>query len=630
VLIVGDSQIFGLGVNDEETHSAILAEISGRRVLNGGVITYGPSEYRAVVTEQLAAREGITEVVVVYNFANDPFELGNPNTGRHKVVDGWALRKELAPESVVQFPGRSWLMGQSHAVYHLRKLLHAGDQESANLPSEGDFQQMVTAQVQGEQPATAGEGPAATRSDQYASQHAQLSGSEASLALLLWEVEHPGVDPIEAIQEKLPPESPYLDVLFPQNVEAARPVPDIAALLLTSAQRLQGAEEKLEAWAKAHPGARAKKINQLLEQRRALRTELELSTPLYSAGWTPSSPFWTELVALQSLCAEHGATLTVVGLPLDVQIDPAEWDKYDQPRQDMSETLVLIDALMEDADRLGLRRLDLSEALLGAQPGAFLDGDLHMSAKGHAAAAEALDLALKTPAPIARPAPGLPEGHSRPPTWGEVRRLPENSVSGSSRNLCVTHQVREWLSIRCFVPPPSSGASLGAARLRTQKAYTSYLSAAENTWTPQSLSLLKAPLNTLALAIPGEQISVLLPLSAGRDADVDFHWSNRTERLEVRWQGETPSFAFVDKRPRSKGTLSGPTSNDGRVYRDRVDAFDAGQAACETQGCAGETGTCPTGQMPSATTGICLDLCDAEHPCGRGECLPWQGAQLCQ
>jgi hypothetical protein len=490
---------------------------------------------------------------------------------------------------------------------------------------------MVSAQVQGEQQALAGQDSQGTGVGNYAAHHAELSGSEASLALLLWEVEHPGKDPIEAVQEKLPPESAYLDVLYPQNVEAARPVPDIAALLLTSAQRLQGAEEKLESWAKAHPGAKANEINELLAKRRAIRSKLDLSSPIYTANTPPASPFWTELVALQTLCAGHGVDLTIVGLPLDVQVDPAEWDKYEQPRQDMTETLVLIDALMEDANRLGLRSLNLSPVLLAAQPGAFLDGDLHMSAKGNAAVAEALDASLKTPAPIARPAPGLPEGHSRPPTWGEVRRLPENSVSGSSRNLCVTHQVREWLSVRCFVAPPSGGDAIGAARIRTQRSYTRYLPAAADTWTPQSLSLLNAPLNTLALAAPGEQISVLLPLSAGRDADVDFHWSNRTERLEVRWEGETPSFAFVDRRPKSKGTFSGPSVTDRAVYRDTVEAFDNGRASCTgDQVCADQDGECPDGQMAPANTGLCSDLCDAAHPCAQGECLPWQGAELCQ
>ena len=43
ILIVGDSQVFGLGVNDDETLAAGLAEETGQQVFNGGVPTYGPS-----------------------------------------------------------------------------------------------------------------------------------------------------------------------------------------------------------------------------------------------------------------------------------------------------------------------------------------------------------------------------------------------------------------------------------------------------------------------------------------------------------------------------------------------------------------------------------------------------------
>ncbi|MFT5586090.1 MAG: hypothetical protein ACI9VR_003687, partial [Cognaticolwellia sp.] len=58
---------------------------------------------------------------------------------------------------------------------------------------------------------------------------------------------------------------------------------------------------------------------------------------------------------------------------------------------------------------------------------------------------------------------------------------------------------------------------------------------------------------------------------------------------------------------------------------------DSGQASCTgKQTCANEAGECADEQLASVTTGICLDLCDAEHPCAQGECLPWQGAQLCQ
>ena len=46
--------------------------------------------------------------------------------------------------------------------------------------------------------------------------------------------------------------------------------------------------------------------------------------------------------------------------------------------------------LLVAAERLGAEVLDLAPALASAQPGAFLDGDLHLTPKGHVAVAEAL------------------------------------------------------------------------------------------------------------------------------------------------------------------------------------------------------------------------------------------------
>ncbi|WP_096331005.1 hypothetical protein [Nannocystis exedens] len=125
IVVVGDSQVFGLGVEDAETFSARLAERTGRPVLNAGVPTYGPREYLEVARELLVQRRPAT-VVVVLNFVNDPFELERPNTERHAVWDGWAVRRETAPAAVTQFPGRAWLFSRSHAVYALRRWLHAG------------------------------------------------------------------------------------------------------------------------------------------------------------------------------------------------------------------------------------------------------------------------------------------------------------------------------------------------------------------------------------------------------------------------------------------------------------------------------------------------------------------------
>ena len=87
VLVVGDSQVFGLGVEDDATFASRLAATSGRTVINAGVPTYGPREYLAVARELLVERK-LASVVVVLNFVNDPFELERPNRERHTVWDG--------------------------------------------------------------------------------------------------------------------------------------------------------------------------------------------------------------------------------------------------------------------------------------------------------------------------------------------------------------------------------------------------------------------------------------------------------------------------------------------------------------------------------------------------------------
>lgn len=47
LLVLGDSQVFGLGVNDHETFSHVLSKLTRRTVVNAGVPTYGPLEYNA-------------------------------------------------------------------------------------------------------------------------------------------------------------------------------------------------------------------------------------------------------------------------------------------------------------------------------------------------------------------------------------------------------------------------------------------------------------------------------------------------------------------------------------------------------------------------------------------------------
>jgi hypothetical protein len=142
VIVVGDSQVFGLGVEDDETFSARLGTELKAPVLNAGVPTYGPREYLATAAELLKTRRA-KHVVVVINASNDFFEVERPNLTRHAVWDGWAVRKETAPtEAPLAFPGRHWLMSRSHAVYALRRLASASQTVDA-VESEGHWKDVV-------------------------------------------------------------------------------------------------------------------------------------------------------------------------------------------------------------------------------------------------------------------------------------------------------------------------------------------------------------------------------------------------------------------------------------------------------------------------------------------------------
>ena len=146
VLVVGDSQVFGLGVEENETFSAKLSERLGVPVLNAGVPTYGPREYTAVVKDVLARRKTVSAVIYVVNLSNDLFEADRPNTQRHKVWDGWAVRAETAPtEPITDFPFRRALMSKSHLVYGPRKLMHAPTEGGEELSTEGSWRDVAEA-----------------------------------------------------------------------------------------------------------------------------------------------------------------------------------------------------------------------------------------------------------------------------------------------------------------------------------------------------------------------------------------------------------------------------------------------------------------------------------------------------
>jgi hypothetical protein len=396
LLVVGDSQVFGLGVDDDETFSAVLAERIDRTVLNAGVPTYGPPEYLATVRNLLSERP-VGTVVYVVNFLNDPFELERRNRNRHAIWDGWAVQIETAPrpEDIVSFPGRRWLMSQSHTVYAARRWWHSSDEAwfarvDRGLPSEGAWSDLLV------------DGDLTRTSLGRAQLEATLliADAETRTQKLLAALAEIDEDLERAEQE---PESPESD--RDAQILAARPGGIIRDRYSESARSIEVTAEMYQAAlhrrrervaagrdASARQAALELRRQQLLADIDAVPIPAE---PEPESPRRPASVFEAHFGELRALCEQHDVELLLVMLPFDVQVSADEWAKYGvQDGPDMSPTLVLLEDAMASAAQLGIRAFDATPSLRDAEPGAFLDADIHMTPKGHAALAAALADAL--------------------------------------------------------------------------------------------------------------------------------------------------------------------------------------------------------------------------------------------
>lgn len=394
ILVVGDSQVFGLGVDDDQTFSAVLATELARPVLNAGVPTYGPPEYLATTRALLEEREGIDTVVYVLNFLNDPFELERPNRERHAIWDGWAVQIETAPkpEDIVEFPGRRWLMSRSHTVYAARRWWHESDEEwfarvDAGLPSEGQWSDLLvetetvaTELARAELQATLAIEDAEVRTQKLMAKLAEL---DRDLELAVQELELDTYYGDEDILEAGPG-----GIIRDRYSEAARNIEVTAEQYKAAlARRSQ------------HAAARRRVVALRAEYRQLVSKIETTATPTTRIEpeqlSRPPSVFADHFAQLQALCDEHDADLLVVMLPFDVQVSSDEWAKYGvEDGPDMAPTLALLDDAAASATQLGIATFDATPTLREALPGAFLDADIHMTPKGHAALGAALADAL--------------------------------------------------------------------------------------------------------------------------------------------------------------------------------------------------------------------------------------------
>ncbi len=124
VLLLGDSQVFGYGVEEKDAMASHLSERLGghAEVLNAGTPTWGPHE-QVLALETLGPVYRPEVVVFFANVANDWFEVKVPNVKRTTARDGWAAFQLQGQPERRWFPGRAWFMGRSHLVFAVRELM---------------------------------------------------------------------------------------------------------------------------------------------------------------------------------------------------------------------------------------------------------------------------------------------------------------------------------------------------------------------------------------------------------------------------------------------------------------------------------------------------------------------------
>jgi hypothetical protein len=659
IIVLGDSQVFGLGVEGAETFSAKLAEHTGRPVLNAGVPTYGPPEYLALAAELLAERKPKVLVVTI-NFLNDAFEIDRPNKDRHTVWDGWAVRTEHAPADVSSFPGRKWLYSQSHAFYAFRRWQHergkaevlpgeAGESVDFGTPSEGTFEDLVvdsqTAHAQRDAVLSAAEQRLTESRQRMGVVEQELAGKRDRLDQLALEASDYEFDNFDAEVSHGTPG----DIVEEDLGEEGRSVVLTAALIRKAARERADHLAKLQRQQERKGTSEVKDLlaaeQQLLAERAALREQIAAGTPLIPP---PKSVFDAYLQQLQALCEQHGTELVLLALPVDVQVDPAEWDKYGvEDRPDMSESLVLLDDLVANAEQLGIRALHATEALRAAEPGAFLDADIHMTARGHAAVAEALAARLAAPLPLELPGHGLPEGSSFVPAADEWNPIGEVMVAGSTKAGCSTQIEREWLRVLCRRPFKNKREGYGGIEV---------LAGA----TPTTMTLQGA-----------DGQSLVTPLTIGEPLTARFVFGKQVRELRITWPlGEDgkPKFVgeFVDvegqagAKPPSAAVEQLCGSHVLVEFEQWCEAGDEDGAYGCRDSCAGLWGDerlleackatfgdefrrvlscvqhdplsappCPTGSVHAFASNACFAACDEAHPCTSGVCTPWQGGGVC-
>ena len=640
IAVVGDSQVFGLGVEENESFVAQLGLHTGRPVLNAGVPTLGPPELMTIARE-LVEKQRPKTLILTINMVNDLFEIARPNRERHRVWDGWAVRIETAPADVTPFPLRDLVMGKSHLVYAVRRLTHETTAATIGaLPSEGSWKELAALR---KAPEPGGTDRTAAYQETLAA--ADDAARRLDLALVFWSANKEDADPEEVEKKLIAARGNPGDIVAPAffsesarrgdytfyqlvragqaarraQEEESKVTPDVVRKSVEyreALQRRSGSTDIAELQeAKAHYIATLKKLGDLRREPLAMERVV--------------SPLDAQLDELARLCRRPACDPMLVVLPIDLQVDAAEWAKYGLERHDVGDLTVLTDQLIAAAEQRGIRALDALPTLKAAEPGAFLDRDIHMTPKGHAAVADAIAAVLAKPAPLAPSSGALARGRSRVPSAEEFRRTPEIVVRGSGKAGCETVQIDEWLRVQCRKGPGN---------------------------TPRLARIVEGPGDSY-LNANGEVMSIVAPVLEGKKLVVDLVWADRTQRLEAT-RGSDGVIAGTLSAPTPGANPAPPVSQEEQVLcqchrsvtgaADCLDVYGSTRPECFAtytmehlerdrcakllecaQGFPRSRPVCPEGTTLAGGTSQCFSLCSDEVACASGQCVEWPETRVC-
>ena len=572
--------------------------------------------------------------------ANDFFEWDRPNRERHAIWDGWAVRVESAPKSVFDFPGRRWFFSKSHLVYAFRRLWNRtsiDELDRASLASEGTWADLVhlghSKEIKEAKLRVARSVAEERRKEEGNALKEKLLATEQKIDSKILDRENLYDDQFRDLRYRAAHGNPG-DVVGDNSAEEARGI-GLTALIIRQGIRMRN---RLIAKYQAMSEAEIRELVGSRESLKLARAALK-NRPLPDIRI--ESVLRPRLEELRDIAQAANAEILVVALPLDVLVSKDEWLKYGQPPIDMESTRSLLADLVRTAHELGMRALDATDALRAAEPNAFLDGDLHMTAKGQRALAINIAQVLREDRPIAKPSSALPIGRSLVPDYDEWVHTLEARVAGSSRLGCETIQVREWLRVTC--PKRGKKHPIGIRLIQSS---------------PDSLVLQTA-----------DGVDLIVPIVAREPTIADFSWKKEVYRLTASFQNHgtiKAEFAQVDESP-----FTLPVSTNAErlcechqeIRKERefsnnflgydlesrrlncAHAFGSIRPPCYeqyktvqqcesllqcVQGDAIVVPSCPDGWALLGGTRQCFQLCDEQHPCPTSErCVSWLQTSVC-